>query len=384
MKKKLLQHLILTALVVFSASTLSKTPPVTESTLSLQFLGEKSISTQTRFKDIPVGGLSGIYYDNKKQIYTAISDSRNTPMEGMSRIYTFKIDTSLNGIGNISVVDMHNLLDAEGNPWKKGVVDAEGIAPTPNGNGFYWSSELGSGLRITDPNGKFIADLDNSIPEYFSTKTQGEKDAPIGLRYGLSFEGLSLTPDSKTLFIGTETALKQDAPIAGTMNSSPTRILKYQVNPLDNSLTMAGEYVYNLDAIPQVSKFGISDNGLSEILAISDKKLLIVERAGRNASKGYDDWDFNVRVYLVDLEGSTDIQGTYSLKDIDPKTLQTAQKRLLIDFNLLTDKPDCIEGMTFGPTIDGKKSLVFVSDNNFQPYQSNKFYLFLDKNGLLN
>lgn len=384
MTKRLLQHLILAALITFSSGALSKAMQTTESTLALQFLGEQSLSTSTRFKDILVGGLSGIYYDNKKDIYTAISDARNTPMEGMSRMYTLKIDTSLNGIGNISIVDMHNLLDAEGNPWKKGDVDAEGIAPTPNDNGFYWSSELGSGLRVTDPKGKFIADLDNVIPEYFSTKTQGEKEAPIGLRYGLSFEGLSLTPDGKILFIGTETALKQDAPIAGTMNSSPTRILKYQVNSLDNSLTMAGEYIYNLDAIPQVSKFGISDNGLSEVLAISDKKLLVMERAGRNTSKGYDDWDFNVRVYLVDLEGSTDIQGVHSLKDVNPQTLQTAQKRLLIDFNLLTDKPDCIEGMTFGPTIDGKKSLLFVSDNNFQPYQSNKFYLFLDKNRLLN
>ncbi|HBX8129471.1 TPA: esterase-like activity of phytase family protein, partial [Klebsiella pneumoniae] len=44
---------------------------------------------------------------------------------------------------------------------------------------------------------------------------------------------------------------------------------------------------------------------------------------------------------------------------------------------------DCIEGVTFGPMIDGKKTLIFVSDNNFQPYQNTKFYLFQDVNDVL-
>lgn len=350
---------------------------------ALQFLGEHTIATGTLFKDVPIGGLSGVYFDQQQQLYYAISDARNTTQEGLSRIYALKIDTSAKGIENVEVKDMFNLLDSEGKPWPKGTVDAEGIAPTPDGKGFYWSSELGSPLRITDYQGRLVADLAHVIPEYYNPYEK--KDSPVGTRSGVSYEGLSLTPDGKTLFVAVEAPLKQDGPLATPLNSAPTRILKYKVNQNDSSLTLIGEFIYNTDAIPQVSKFGVNDNGVSEMLAINENKAIIIERAGRNASEGYNDWDFNIRVYLIDLSESTNIMGTVALRDIEKvSTIQPALKKLLIDFSNITDKPDCIEGVTFGPTIDGKKTLLFVSDNNFQPYQSNKFFFFQDNQGVLN
>lgn len=373
--------LLTTLILAVCATTQAKT--TRHNTPELLFLGENEIKTGTLFNEVQIGGLSGIYYDKTADLYYAISDSRNTPQEGLARIYALKINTSARGIEQLTVQESHNLLDKDGQPWKKGEVDAEGIAPRVNGEGFYWSSELGSPLRIMDKQGKFIADLADVVPDYYNP--QGKKEDPIGVRSGATFEGLSVTPDGKTVFLATETALKQDGSLATTINSSPARILKYTVNPTDNSLTLAGEFIYNVDPIPQVSQFAINDNGLSEILAINENKAIIIERAGRNASEGFNDWDFTIRVYLVDFENSTNIMGIKSLSEIEKlSATQPAQKRLLIDFDKITDAPDCIEAVTFGPDIDGKKTLLFVSDNNFQPYQSNKFYLFQDNQGILN
>ena len=38
---------------------------------------------------------------------------------------------------------------------------------------------------------------------------------------------------------------------------------------------------------------------------------------------------------------------------------------------------DNIEGVTFGPTLpNGHNTLLFVADNNFQPFEKNQFLLF--------
>jgi hypothetical protein len=38
---------------------------------------------------------------------------------------------------------------------------------------------------------------------------------------------------------------------------------------------------------------------------------------------------------------------------------------------------DNIEGVTFGPTLaNGKKSLIFIADNNFNPLEQTQFLLF--------
>ncbi len=87
---------------------------------------------------------------------------------------------------------------------------------------------------------------------------------------------------------------------------------------------------------------------------------------------------------MVDLTAASDIKDIDSLQDWSNKsTLQPVSKKLLIDFADYTSSADCIEGVTFGPLIDGYTSLIFVSDNNFQPHQQTKFYLFIDKENKL-
>ncbi|WP_080994403.1 esterase-like activity of phytase family protein [Trabulsiella odontotermitis] len=350
----------------------------------LRFLNEYSIPTDKTFQQVKFGGLSGIAWDQQKNVYYSISDARNTPAEGVARFYTLKIDVNDKGINRVDILSMKELTDEQGLSFKTQEVDGESLALTPDKKNLLWTSELGSPLRLSSLDGKLIKDYADKVPAWYNAGGDLKK-APEGLRNGLTFESSTVTPSGKFVYIAAESALKQDGNISTTVSSSPVRILKYTVQSDGNVGELVGEFIYNVDPIPQVTKHGVNDNGLAEMLAISDDKLLITERAGRNASEGFNDFDFTIKTYLADVSQASNIKGEKSLNAIEKKNLlQPVSKKMLIDFNDYTKAPDCIEAMTFGPLINGKKSLLFVSDNNFQPYQANKFFVFVDDNGVLN
>ncbi|WP_117101443.1 esterase-like activity of phytase family protein [Klebsiella pneumoniae] len=181
----------------------------------------------------------------------------------------------------------------------------------------------------------------------------------------------------------TQPATGETYPKSDLFNKA-ARILKFRYNGGDKKPQLEKSFLYNVDPVSHISKFAINDNGVSEVLALNENKLLVVERSGRNASEGFNDWDFTVKVWLADTAASTNIKEIKSLAQVEKRSIiQPVVKKLLIDFSDVTNAPDCIEGVTFGPMIDGKKTLIFVSDNNFQPYQNTKFYLFQDVNDVL-
>jgi hypothetical protein len=82
-----------------------------------------------------------------------------------------------------------------------------------------------------------------------------------------------------------------------------------------------------------------------------------------------------VRVYITDLSNASDISQLRSLKE--QSFNNPASKKLLINMETLGIVIDNIEGVTFGPDLpNGKKSLLFVSDNNFSSDQKTQFLLF--------
>ncbi|QIL39968.1 esterase-like activity of phytase family protein [Pedobacter sp. HDW13] len=111
-------------------------------------------------------------------------------------------------------------------------------------------------------------------------------------------------------------------------------------------------------------------NGISEILAVNDHSLLVMERAW---AKGHDDHTF-IKLYLVDLNGAeNEIDNTGFIQN-PPKPLK---KKLLFDFDSLNKHIDNFEGITFGPKLpNGHQSLIFCVDNNFSKSQTQQFFLF--------
>ena len=107
---------------------------------------------------------------------------------------------------------------------------------------------------------------------------------------------------------------------------------------------------------------------MSEILALSADTFFVLERAFGFVS--------SIRLYKVTVDNSvSDVKSYPALKD---KKYIPLKKELLLDFSTLgLKRVDNIERMTWGYPLNGnKRSLLFVSDNNFNNLQITQLLLF--------
>ncbi len=123
-------------------------------------------------------------------------------------------------------------------------------------------------------------------------------------------------------------------------------------------------------AYPPITPSSFKINGISDILWLSESKLLILERSystGRLAC--------TIKVFIADISTAENINGIGYLKN--KPGIKVASKKLLLNMDSLGIYIDNIEGVTFGPEpANGKRSLLFISDNNFNPLEKTQFLLF--------
>ncbi|MEG4108238.1 esterase-like activity of phytase family protein [Microcoleus sp. S13_C5] len=325
----------------------------------IDFIGRAIFPTGSPFQGTEIGGLSSITYDADKQVYYAISDDRSS--KAPARFYTLKINLQSGKLEKeqITFTGVTTLLDENGKGFPELSLDTEGIVFT--GNSVFVSSE-GDVDRQINPfikefslNGKLLKTL--AIPDLFLPDDKGTK----GIRNNLSFESLTLTPDRKYLFTATENALVQDGAVVSLETGSPCRILRYDAvsgNP-------EASFLYITEPLPAganpVGK--LTSNGLVDLLAIDDNRLLSLERAFSLET------GTTIRIFEISLEKGDRIEGLESLKS-RLSEVSPAQKRLLLDLETLKIPLDNIEGLTFGPVLaDASRGLILVSDNNFSPLQ---------------
>lgn len=365
------------------------TPSVQASSLNLQFLGQSIFPTgfipagpagTVNGIPVPVGGLSGITYDQAANNFYIISDDRS--QNGPARFYTATIDPTLFNGGNsgVTFTGVTPLLRTNGQTFPALSLDLEGIALV--GSNLYISSEGEvSNNQILDPfvnrfalaNGQQNDTL--AIPNQF-IPAPNSIPTTSGVRNNLALESLTTTPDKRFLFTASENALVQDGLPATPTNGSPSRILQYN---LANGQPIA-QFLYNTDpvALPPNPPNTLNTNGLVDLLAFdnSGKRFLSLERSfsirltGTPGNTGY-----TVRIYEVSLEGATDISAFPSINGVPG--IVAAQKTLLFDLTSLNIPIDNVEGITFGPDLpNGKRSIILVSDNNFSPIQFTQFLAF--------
>jgi hypothetical protein len=332
-----------------------------EITAEIEYLGELKIPTGFIFKDTQLGGLSGITYDSERNLYYALSDDR--AIQGPARFYTLEIDLNPLVVNPIGITP---LVDQNSRPFPPYSVDPEGIALTRRDTLFI-SSE-GDVERDVQP---FIKEFSlegkelQSLPISDKFRDQNGR----GIRNNLAFESLTLSPSEQFLYTAPESALVQDGEPANLEKGTPIRILQYDLT----TGQPVQEFYYLTERVltEPNSPDGFMMHGLVELLAWNDRKLLSLERSFT------EDVGLTVLLYEVSLEGATDIQQIESLKDVDIQNIQPTQKRLLLDLRTLEIPLDNLEGMTFGPELpDGRRSLILVSDNNFNPLQVTQFLLF--------
>jgi hypothetical protein len=335
---------------------------------SIKFIGEAILPKGLILKKTEIGGLSGITYDAKKNLYYAISDDRG--QKGNTRFYTLKIDLSKGSLKKDGVVPVSitTLLNKKYQPFPPGETDTEGIALTNKATVFI-SSE-GDVTKLINP---FIKEFSISSGReittlYIPNKFLPDKNGQQGIRNNLAFESLTITPNEKHLFTATENALIQDGSAAKANIGSPCRILQY--NLFSNQPEQ--EFLYKTEAVaPFFNVMGKFASGLPDLLALDNQgHFLSLERS-------FTGLGFAISLFQVSLEGADNIHKIDSLLAVDSQNIKPVQKKLLLDLRTLDVLLDNIEGLTFGPKLpDGQHSLILISDNNFNSLERTQILAF--------
>ncbi len=314
-----------------------------------------------------VGGLSGAFYDAERNRLYAVADDRLRP-----RVVGF--DVILDPDVSLVARELVALLPPPGDGR---TLDAEGIAPAPQGRWFV-SSE-GDPVQGTQPvagiqeytrGGAYVRSL--PLPVAYRNAGRG---SPSGMRLNLSLEALSASPDRRWLFAGMESSLLQDGPAANAEKGATVRLLAYD---LRNAAGPPKEYAYLTDAMPRPAAWTPSDGdaGVVDILALSATDLLVLERgyvvedATPTARR-----ENTIRIYRVSLDRQAEITGRESIAEAPPTAV--LDKRLMLDlasvatrFNERLRRLENFEAITFGPTLpDGSTTVLLLSDDNFSPSQ---------------
>jgi hypothetical protein len=343
----------------------------------IRFISEYILPGGMQFKNTVLGGLSGIDYDAKRNLYYMISDDPSS--KGPARYYTAKMTISEKGIDSVEIIDVTPLLNPQGELYaditkdRLHSADVEAMRYDTKRDELIWSSE---GQR-------FIRDGKQELqnPQIVIMERNGRNKDSFALpanmhiqviekgpRHNSVFEGISFDENHSHVYVSVEEPLYGDGPRAGAGDSAAwIRILKF-----NRQLKMAvAEYAYQVDPVPYPANppGSFKINGVSDILYLGNEKFIVIERGystGRIPS--------DIRVYLADAKGAEDISAI-SLQSHPVK--KPIAKKLLLDMNSLNRFIDNIEGVTFGPVLsNGHRSLVFVADDNFAKTQKAQFLLF--------
>ncbi|MFH1815620.1 MAG: esterase-like activity of phytase family protein [Pseudomonadota bacterium] len=336
---------------------------------SLRVIGATSLPTGTLFQGVEFGGISGV--DRAADgSYWAIADDRGGE-RGTPRFYNLSLDydaTAFNGVTLNSQTFMQRP-DGSTFPSNARTVDPEGIRVAPNGN-LYWSSEGNWSGNAASRYQPFVREMTTSgvfVREFATPAMFNYVDnATTGGRSNKLFEALTVSPGG-TIWTANEDALVQDGPLTSVNNGSVVR-----VTALDPASGAAGaQYVYELPPIPVDAVPGAPfgpDNGLPELLAISDTQFIAVERAFAFGVGN------TIRLTLAEImPDTTDVSSFNSLVGA---TYTPMRRELLLEMPITFEgiTLDNIEAISWGHTLaNGNRTLVLAADNNFSGTQVTQF-----------
>ncbi|UOQ53546.1 esterase-like activity of phytase family protein [Hymenobacter cellulosivorans] len=353
------------------------------SVASLRFIGEAKVPFRQDYSGTTLGGFSGIDYrpDNNSYYLMCDDPSNLQPV----RFYTAALAFDEKSFSGVTFTSVTTLKRPDGTTFPRagadataiyGTIDPEGIRYDAATGHILWSSEGVRNLSPTLPgpvtNDPFLreANLDGShvaqfgLPALFQVKATEN-----GTRSNGSYEGLSVSPGGRFVFTAQEEPIYEDGPRAAFGVPATTRIVKYD----KATRQVVGQYAYRLDAVHKapVPATEFQLNGIVEVLALSETKLLVMERSFAVGATP----DYVVKIHEVDLAAATDVS---SLNGLQGASYTPVTKRLVLDLATTgIARVDNLEGMTFGPRLpNGHFSLIMVSDDNFAMSQITQFLAF--------
>jgi len=366
-------------------------PPAPAGTPVLTLLDTVVIPTEVRppngRREAWFGSLSGLARDSRSGRYLAVVDDRQP-----SRVAWLDI-TAEAGRLSVKPGEVVPVRPSAGVDERLVVgADLESIAALPDGT--WVASEEGhssTGAPGQPPAGEWPPALHFIGPDLRVTRIQPWPERFAlgaergGVRDNQGFEGLTRTPDGR-LIAGLEQPLHADltAPLRngrpfGGGQGGPGRLV--ELVPDGSAWTPRREWVYRLDPTAVRPGERICDdgeNGLTELLALDDARLIAVERACLLRDGGVRN---TARLYLIDVTSADNVSPA---SGVAVRAARPVTKTLLVDFDTLIPAwppalrdLDNFEALAFGPPLaDGRRTLLVMSDDNFRATQNTVFVWF--------
>jgi hypothetical protein len=332
----------------------------------LMWLGESTKRAGTIYPQLPdsskYGSISGLAPDPVTGQWLGVIDDRDR-----TRVVWLSVSYDRGGLDVVP----HRLQELRAGPGVPDRIatrsDLESIVALPNGT-FVMGEEghrAGDTREVWQP-ALLQVTRDGLVTGVVSYPKEFEivADEATGLRDNQGFESLAITPRGR-LITGLEQPLIQDGSVTFE-RGAPARQIEFE--PSGSTFRPGRQWRYQISATPRVEGFddicSDGENGLVELLALSDTRLISMERACL-ITKDKQFIANAVQLYAVELVGGD------------------ARKRLLLDFDSVAprlssalSRLENFEGLTFGPIVGGRRTLLIVSDDNFRNTQKTAFLLF--------
>ena len=337
----------------------------------LRLIGETRLPHKMQYQNSTVGGLSGIDFDAASGIVYLLSDDGGS--QSPPRFYTARLAMTTDKLG-----DLEFKVELTGVTYLQGLTspDPEAIRWHAPSQSLLWTSE-GNALLLAPPSLQQTR-RDGTLVRTFELPAMLGFGPLSGSRINKTLEGLSITPDGQFAWLAMEAALRQDGP-EPTLQApgGPCRFTQMDIA----TGKAVRQIAYVPDAIPRAPAPATADadNGVVEVLMLDAHRMLVLERA---YMAGLGDKDRNaLRLYAIDTRQGSD---TLNLTALKPGNHTPAPKTLVADFASFPalSRLDNTEGMCWGPNLPGldgkpgKRTLLFVSDDNFNPRQITQFLAF--------
>ncbi len=311
--------------------------PTSCSGSGVDFLGYSDALDGQSYEGFEVGGLSGITYDSREGLHYSLAD--NGLEDDAAHFYTLSMPLDSRRLTDPSITAVTVLYDQQGETFTGANFDGEGIQLTPEGE-LLIVSEKEPSIRRFSSDGHFLAEL--AVPQKFLVAPEG------GAQKNASFESLSLSPDGSSLFTMNQEPLASDGQEASDKRKR-LRLLRYEKGG-SSEFEPAQEFFYLAEHA----------NSVSDVLALSERELLVLESGER-------------QIYRVSLDGAEDVSDEEGLAEAS--SARPLEKELLIDVDDDCPLPNgkvmnnfgLIEDLARGPELPGgRRALILQSDDDYK------------------
>ncbi|MEX6625396.1 esterase-like activity of phytase family protein [Tenacibaculum salmonis] len=322
--------------------------------ISLKFLNEFVVKDSLILNNTIIGGVSGIDFSNN-QYFMVVDDARNP------RVLVGDILIKENAIKEVTFKKVIQL-DTVSSFCQSNFLDLEGIFIADNQINLISEGSIRKGksptIFIIDSLGKYQKEI--KTPVYFNANSVSQP------KHNATFESSSKSSDKKGFWVGMEAPLKADGEEPTFHKTqSPIRITYFD----NQSKKATKQFVYQLEKINKPAKGNINLNGVTAILEYKKNNFFVIERIYQS---GYGTLGNTIRIFKASIDKTS--TNTLDILSLKKEKYIPLKKELLFDFSSIQHKLtdsiiDNIEGITFGPKLlNGNRSLILVSDDNFQAY----------------